>query len=181
MAEVRWRSVYVTVRGYSVVDWSCTYFFQFQDTLRGSFHRSERPIWSRCPISRRSEVDELFLSRNGRCEVDVLSHAESRPIWSRWTISQSERPMWSRCPISCRVSADLKSMNYSPVWTADSKSMSYFLARMVDLDLMTPGYTDQWYWSMHRPVLFHCCIFVLVYWAVWWRNCAYKYVYVVGW
>ena len=104
------------------------------------------------------------------------------PIWSRWIIPRSERPICSRCPISRRVSADLKSMNYSPVWTADSKSMSYFLARMVDRDLMTPGYTDQWYWSMHISVLFHWCIFVLAYWAVWWRNlCAYKYVYVVGW
>ena len=163
----------------AVVDWSCTYFFQFQNTLRGSFHRSERPIWSRCAISCRSEVDELFLGRNGRCEVDVLSLA------------------------------DLKSMNYFSVGTADVKSMSYLMPSLgrsevdelfpglngrFEVDVLflgqdgrsgytTPGYTDQWYWSMHshRPVLFHCCIFVLVYWAVWWRNCAYKYVYVVGW
>ena len=136
-----------TVRGCSV-DWSCTYFFQFQNTLRvrGSFHRSERPIWSRCAISCRfevdvfiscrSEVDELFLGRNGRCEVDVLSLADLKSmnyfsvgtadVKSMSYLTLSLGPIWSR-------------WNYSPVWTADSKSMSYFLARTVDRDIRPQG------------------------------------------
>ena len=106
--------------------------------------RSDREI-----VIVRSEVDELFLGRNGRCEVDVLSLA------------------------------DLKSMNYYyfSVGTADVKSMSYLMPSLgrSEVDELFPGLNGRFEVDVlflgqdgrsmhsHRPVLFCCCIFVLFY------------------